>query len=330
VERAAGMGLAATVAAEFEFFVFDETPHSVRAKGYRDMKNFTPGWFGYSMLRSSVESDFYHALLKLCEDMDMPLEGLHTETGPGVLEAAIQYTDALAASDRAAIFKTFTKVLAERQGKMATFMAKWSNAYPGQSGHLHLSLRDLDGKSVFHQSGRPGNMSDTMRWFVGGQQALLPELLAMVAPTVNSYSRLIPGFWAPTDATWGIENRTCALRVIPGSPSSQRVEYRIAAADINPYLAIAAALGSGLWGIEHKIEPDAPIAGSAYDIAHAAERALPRTLSQAADRLVASSAARNLFGDVFVDHYAMTRHWEEREFRKAITDWELARYFEII
>jgi glutamine synthetase len=330
VERAAGMGLAATVAAEFEFFVFDETPHSVRAKGYRDMKNFTPGWFGYSMLRSSVESDFYHALLKLCEDMDMPLEGLHTETGPGVLEAAIQYTDALAASDRAAIFKTFTKVLAERQGKMATFMAKWSNAYPGQSGHLHLSLRDLDGKSVFHQSGRPGNMSDTMRWFVGGQQALLPELLAMVAPTVNSYSRLIPGFWAPTDATWGIENRTCALRVIPGSPSSQRVEYRIAAADINPYLAIAAALGSGLWGIEHKIEPDAPIAGSAYDITHAAERALPRTLSQAADRLVASSAARNLFGDVFVDHYAMTRHWEEREFRKAITDWELARYFEII
>jgi glutamine synthetase len=330
VERAAGMGLAATVAAEFEFFVFDETPHSVRAKGYRDMKNFTPGWFGYSMLRSSVESDFYHALLKLCEDMDMPLEGLHTETGPGVLEAAIQYTDALAASDRAAIFKTFTKVLAERQGKMATFMAKWSNAYPGQSGHLHLSLRDLDGKSVFHQSGRPGNMSDTMRWFVGGQQALLPELLAMVAPTVNSSSRLIPGFWAPTDATWGIENRTCALRVIPGSPSSQRVEYRIAAADINPYLAIAAALGSGLWGIEHKIEPDAPIAGSAYDITHAAERALPRTLSQAADRLVASSAARNLFGDVFVDHYAMTRHWEEREFRKAITDWELARYFEII
>src|SRR2546427_792727 len=132
VDRAASMGLAATVAAEFEFFVFDETPHSVREKGYRDLKNLTPGRFGYSMLRSSVESDFYHALLKLCDDMDMPLEGLHTETGPGVLEAAIQYTDALAASDRAAIFKTFAKVLAERQGRMLTFMAKWSNAYPGQ------------------------------------------------------------------------------------------------------------------------------------------------------------------------------------------------------
>jgi glutamine synthetase len=173
-------------------------------------------------------------------------------------------------------------------------------------------------------------MSDTMRWFVGGQQALLPELLAMVASTVNSYSRLVPGFWAPTDATWGIENRTCALRVIPGKPASQRVEYRVAAADINPYLAIAAALGSGLWGIEHKIEPSEPIVGNAYERSHPPERAFPRTLSEAAERLMASKAARNLFGDVFVDHYAMTRQWEEREFRKAITDWELARYFEII
>ncbi|HWL21195.1 MAG TPA: glutamine synthetase [Bradyrhizobium sp.] len=330
VDRAAEMGFAATVAVEFEFFVFDETPHSVREKGYRDLKNLTPGWFGYSMLRSSVESDFHQALLKLCDDMDVPIEGLHTETGPGVLEAAIHYSDALAAADRAVIFKTFAKVWAERQGKMMTFMAKWSNAYPGQSGHLHLSLRDADGEPVFHEAGRPGNMSDTMRWFVGGQQALLPEVLAMVASTVNSYSRLIPGFWAPTDATWGIENRTCALRVIPGSPSSQRVEYRVAAADINPYLAIAAALGSGLWGIEHRIEPGEPVTGSAYDIPHPAARALPRTLSEAADRLTASAAARHLFGDTFVDHYAMTRHWEEREFRKAITDWELARYFEII
>ena len=330
VDRAAAIGLTATVAAEFEFFVFNETPHSVREKGYRDLKNLTPGWFGYSMLRSSVESDFYRALLKFCDDMDMPIEGLHTETGPGVLEAAIQYTDALGAADRAVLFKTFAKVWAQRQGKMMTFMAKWSNAYPGQSGHLHLSLRNAAGKPVFHEDGRPGNMSDTMRWFVGGQQTLMPELLAMVASTVNSYSRLVPGFWAPTDATWGIENRTCALRVIPGSPSSQRVEYRIAAADINPYVAIAAALGSGLWGIENRIEPSEPVTGNAYDMTHPAARALPRSLSDAADRLVASQAARKLFGDVFVDHYAMSRHWEEREFRKAITDWELARYFEII
>jgi glutamine synthetase len=330
VERAAKLGFTASAAAEFEFFVFDETPHSVREKGYRGLKNLTPGWFGYSILRSSVEFDFHHGLLKLCEDMDMPLEGLHTETGPGVIEAAIKHTDVMAAADRAVIFKTFSKVAAERQGKMLTFMAKWSNAYPGQSGHLHLSLRDLEGKPAFFEEGRPGNMSDTMRWFVGGQQALLPELLAMVACTVNSYARLIPGLWAPTDATWGIENRTCALRVIPGSPSSQRVEYRVAAADINPYLALAAALGSGLWGIENRFEPSAAIVGNAYAVSHTPQRALPRTLFEAAERFAASSVARRLFGDVFVDHYAMTRRFEEREFRRAITDWELARYFEII
>jgi len=213
---------------------------------------------------------------------------------------------------------------------MATFMAKWSNSVPGQSGHLHVSLRRSSGESAFHDPTQPHDMSDTMRWFIGGQQALMPELLAMVASTVNSYSRLVPGYWAPTSATWGIENRTTALRVIRGGASSQRVEYRIAAADINPYLALAAAIGSGLWGIEHRIEPDAPIVGNAYDREHPPERRLPATLYEAAERLAASMPARALFGDALVDHHAATRQWEEREFRKAITDWELARYFEII
>jgi glutamine synthetase len=173
-------------------------------------------------------------------------------------------------------------------------------------------------------------MSDAMRWFVGGQQALMPELLAMIAPTVNSYTRMIPGYWAPTAASWGYENRTCALRVIGGSEKSQRVEVRIGAADLNPYIALAAAIGSGLWGIEHRIEPDAPIEGNAYAVEMPPERALPATLWDAAQRLKGSAAARELFGDAFVEHYAATREWEEREARKAITDWQLARYFEII
>jgi glutamine synthetase len=194
---------------------------------------------------------------------------------------------------------------------------------------MHMSLWK-DGKPVFFDEGAAHRMSPTMRQFVGGQQALMPELLAMVAPTVNSYRRLIPGFWAPTVSAWGVENRTCALRVIPGSAKSTRVEYRVAAADANPYLALAAAVGSGLWGIEHGIDPGAPVEGNSYGKKHPAKSQLPRTLMEAAGRLKASKAARELFGDAFVDHYSATREWEEREFRKAITDWELDRYMEII
>src|SRR5580692_8461933 len=330
LQRAATLGYGAAAAAEYEFFLFSETPASVREKAYRGLTNLTPGYFGYSLLRSSVHSELYQALLQMAADMRMPIEGLHAETGPGVIEAALHYTDALEAADRAALFKTFVKVLAQRRGLMATFMAKWSQQLPGQSGHLHLSLTRSDGAAVFYDPHGPHTMSDEMRWFVGGQQALMPEVLAMVASTVNSYSRLVPGYWAPTSATWGVENRTCALRVIRGGASGQRVEYRIAAADINPYIALAVAIGSGLWGIEHKIEPDAPISGNAYDRKSPAKRQLPRTLGEAADRLAHSRAAQQLFGQAFVEHFAASREWEEREFRRAVTDWELARYFEII
>ena len=194
---------------------------------------------------------------------------------------------------------------------------------------MHMSLWQ-DGRSAFHDKKAAHGMSPAMRHFVGGQQALMPELLALVASNVNSYRRLIPGFWAPTVASWGAENRTTSLRVIPGSAKSTRVEYRVAAADANPYLALAAAVGSGLWGIENKIDPGEPIKGNSYEIEHPAERQLPRTLMEAAGRLKASKAARDLFGDSFVDHYSATREWEEREFRKAITEWELDRYMEII
>jgi glutamine synthetase len=331
LKKADDLGYKVNAATEFEFFMFKETPESVRAKGFRDLTTMTPGFFGYSVLRSSVHSEFYHQLMNMCTGLRIPLEGLHTETGPGVLEAAIQYCEALEAADRGALFKTYTKVLAQRNGMMATFMAKWSKDWPGQSGHIHTSLmRKADGKAAFHDPGKPHNMSDEMRWYVGGQQKLMPELLAMVACTVNSYSRLIPGFWAPTTATWGVENRTCALRVIPGGASSQRVEYRIAAADINPYLALAVAIGSGLHGIENKIEPDAMVEGNAYEKKFLKNRSLPRTLTEASEWLLKSRAGRTLFGDDFVEHFAASREWEDREFRRAITDWELARYFEII
>ncbi|HEY2177070.1 MAG TPA: glutamine synthetase family protein [Caulobacteraceae bacterium] len=330
LSRAEKLGYGVKAGFEFEFFVFEETPRSVRDKGYRGLTPLTPGNFGYSVIRNSVHADLHHELMAACEAMRLPLEGLHTETGPGVLEAALCAEGGLEAADRAALFKTFAKVIAQRRGLMATFMAKWSNDVAGQSGHIHLSLVDEKGAPVFHQEDAPLDMSPLMRWFVGGQQRLMPELLAMIACTVNSYSRLIPGYWAPTSATWGAENRTAALRVIGGGAKSQRVEYRVAAADINPYVALAAALGSGLWGIENRIEPTEPVTGNAYAQTFAAELAFPATLGEAAMRLKGSEVAAQLFGAEFVDHYANSRLWEEREFRRRVTDWELERYFEII
>ena len=330
LERAAEAGFSCQAGFEYEFFLFQETPQTVRAKRFRDLTPMAPGFFGYSLLRSAVHSEFYSQLLDSCRTMDMALEGLHEETGPGVLEAAIAVSDGVAAADKAALFKAFTKVLAQRAGMMATFMAKWSPDWPGQSGHIHLSLGDDSGGAVFHDPGAPHGMSQTMRHFLGGQQRLMPELLAMLAPTVNSYRRLIPGFWAPTEASWGIDNRTCALRVIPGSAKSRRIECRVTAADANPYLALAAALAAGLWGVAEQVEPEAAVIGNAYDQSFPKRLALPATLWEAAQRLKASKVARELFGAAFVDHFAATREWEEREFRKHISDWELERYFEII
>lgn len=331
LERSEGLGFDAYAAFEYEFFLFNETPDSVRAKGFRDLQPITPGFFGYSMLRNSTHSELYQELLSLSERMDFPLEGLHTETGPGVLEAAITVDAARDAADKAALFKTFTKVWAQRRGMMATFMARWSNDYPGQSGHIHISLRNKDNdSSAFFDSSQDMNMSRIQRHFIAGQQRLMPEFLVMYAQTVNAYSRMVPGFWAPTDATWGCENRTTALRLIPGSEKSQRVEFRLGSADANPYIALAAALGAGLYGIENELEPLAMVSGNAYDQQHPPELKLPGNIVDSAVALRQSGAARELFGDEFVEHYAASREWEGREFHKHITDWELQRYFEII
>lgn len=331
LDQASAMGFDAYAALEYEFFMFRETPESVRQKGYRNLQPWTPGYFGYSILRSSVNVAFYQELLDLCQRMDMPIEGLHTETGPGVVEAALAFDHAGAMADKAALFKTFVKVLAQRHGLMATFMAKWSAEFPGQSGHIHVSLRERSSQNaVFHDPGQPFGMSKLQRHFMAGVQRLLPEFMALYAQTVNSYTRLVPGYWAPLDATWGVENRTTALRLIPGSEKSQRLEVRIGSADANPYLALAAAIGSGLEGILQGWEPEPMVDGNAYAQKFPPRLALPNTLWDAAQRLRQSAAAAKIFGSAFVEHYAATREWEERQFRRHVTDWELARYFEII
>ena len=321
------MGFAAQAACEYEFLVVEENAASLAAKGFRGLAPHGAGNFGYSVLRNSVNTAFYRGLLDLADAIDTPLEGLHEETGPGALEAAIRVDGALAAADKAALFKTFAKVFAQRNGLIASFMAKGDAAMPGQGGHVHVSLK---GAAGFHDPAAPGGIGATMRHFIGGLQRLAPALTALVAPTVNAYRRLVPGYWAPTAATWGIDNRTVAIRAIPGSPSSQRVEFRIPGADANPYLALAATLGAGLWGVRHAVEPGPAATGNAYLQTFPDDLQLPRTLTEAASRLRASPEARELFGDAFVDHFAATREWEERQFLRHVSDWELKRYFEII
>ncbi len=333
LERAKGMGLGAKTGIEYEFFVFDETPHSVREKNYRNLKPLTPGNFGYSMLRCSSESDLFIALQDYCLTLDCPIEGLHCETGPGVWEAALAADEALHEADKAVIFKTFTKVFFQKENKMTTFMAKWNQNFPGQSGHLHQSLFRLNsGEPIFHKANGRAGMSPLMENYVAGMQKYLKPFLVMCAPTINSYTRLVKGAWAPTSSTWGVENRTTALRVIPGSEKSQRVEFRLGAADGNPYLVSAACIAAGLLGIEQKLKLGEPVKASAYDVQDTLPEALrlPSNLRDSTRNFRASGEAVEVFGADFVDHFANTRDWEVREYEKTITDWQLQRYFEII
>ena len=333
IDRARSAGFASRMAFEYEFFVFKETPASAAAKHYRDLEPLTPGNFGYSLLRTFSMSDLFNELMDHCANHGINLEGLHCETGPGVWEAAITVDDALAAADQAALFKVLTKSFFQKRGMIATFMAKWSMDYPGQSGHLHQSLVSTDGvRSAFFDDQDPLGMSGLMRHYVAGIQTHLPALLAMTAPTINSYTRLVKGAWAPTASTWGIENRTTALRVIKGSAKSQRVEFRIGAADANPYLTAAATLGAGLLGIAAKLPLGDAIQGNAYEVQDSLPSAqqLPANLLDATRAFEASDAAIELFGQAFVEHFAASRKWEVREYERHLNDWQLKRYFEII
>lgn len=327
--RARALGLVPRFGSEYEYFIFRETPQSLREKGFRDLTPLSPGMFGYSWLRSSANAGLVHAIIDGCNAYDIPVEGMHTETGPGVYETAVLYDDLEPAADKSALFKTAVKEICARHGVTACFMAKWNPKLPGCSGHLHQSLWDLDGaRNVFHDPAAADGMSATLRHYVGGQIALMPELTALYWPTINSYKRSVENTWAPTTATWGRENRTCAIRIIGDDPKSTRVEYRQAGADVNPYIGMAVSLAAGLWGIEHRVEPPPPCTGNGY--ADRAAAPLPRGLKDAVALLERSEAARELLGDGFVDHFVRTRAWEVRQFERAVTTWELERYLEII
>lgn len=328
LERLRNAGYEAETGFEYEWFNFQETPQSLAGKHYTDIQPITPGMFGYSVLRSGLNAPYFQALMEQLEAFGVPLEGLHTETGPGTYEAAIVHSDALEAADRALLFKSGVKQIAYAHGMVASFMARWNSALPGCGGHIHHSLKDAKtGESLFFDPFHPQDMPPVMRHFLAGQMQTLPELLALYAPTVNSYKRLVEGYWAPTSVTWGYDNRTVCYRVLTGHGKSARIECRVPGADANPYLALAALLAGGLYGIEHQLEPGESVRGNGYALD--APR-LSKNLGEAAQRFAQSEVAREYFGAEFVGHFANTRLWEWRQCERSVTDWELKRYFELI
>ncbi len=315
---------------EFEWFNFIDNREELYKTGFRQPQPMTPGMFGYSQLRASQEGNYFHDLFDSMKKMNVPLEGIHTETGPGVYEAAMLYSEILEAADRAVIFKSSVKEIAHRHGIIASFMAKWNENLPGCSGHVHQSLWSVNGKdNLFFDKKNKTGISVLLESYIAGQLHCLPHILPMYAPTVNSYKRLVEGAWAPTTLTWAIDNRTTALRVLAGDPKSTRLETRVVGSDSNPYLAMAACLASGLYGIKNKLKLKIPAtSGSGYaDTRHGV---LPKNLWEATQAMKDSSIAKELFGENFVSHFAGTREWEWRQFSKVVTDWELKRYFEII
>ena len=328
LQRADKLGVRPMCGVEFEWFNFAETPQTWAAKKGVDPQPITPGMFGYSLLRMNHRREYFNALLDEMLAFGVPIEGMHTETGPGVYEVAILFSEALEAADRAILFKTGAKEIGARFGVMPSFMAKWSADYPGCSGHIHQSLSD-GSANLFFDAASPRGMSPLFESYLAGQVACLMEFGPMFWPTINSYKRLVDGFWAPVKPTWGIDNRTASFRVIAGSPKSTRLETRCPGADINPYLAMAAVLAAGLYGVEKGLRLTAPPITGTNEGAENIPRA-PRTLIETTRIFRQSEIARDWLGDAFVDHFAATREWEWRQWLDGVTDWELKRYFEII
>jgi glutamine synthetase len=330
-DRAAAQGLLPTFAFEYEFRLFKETPESLREKGFRSPKLLNEISTYGGVMHQSLWAQLFKDLRQICEAMDVPISSMHWEQAASMGEVALGHRPGFAALDDAILFKTHAKTLAARNGMLLSFMARPLADDDGQSGHVHFSLKNARGRHLFHNARNEHGMSDMQRHAVGGLQKLLPDLLLMLAPNVNSFKRLAPGAFAPIAATWGVENRTCAIRVIAGPASAQRIELRAPGSDSNPYLVASCLLAAALWGIENQVEPAEPMVGSCYERADSIpeDQHFPWTFRQAIERFSESRHARELFGDDFVEMYAGTRMAQADQFARMVTDKELERFLEM-
>ena len=326
LESARAKGYVAKMASELEFYVFDESYEALREKKYRDLK--TTGWYNedYHIFQTTKEEPLIRTIRNGLDRAGIPVEFSKGECGPGQAEINLCYAEALEMADRHVIYKNAAKEIAYLQGKAVTFMAKWDFDLAGNSFHLHSSLWDAETNApLFADDAQLDGTSTLFRHYLAGQLALAREMTLFFAPYVNSYKRFQSGSFAPTKAVWSRDNRTAGFRILGPGPAT-RVENRIPGGDANPYLAFAATLAAGLHGIDQALELEPAFEGNAY----AAEeiREVPKTLREALEELDNSTILRELFGDAVIEHYLHAGRWEQAEFDRRVTDWELVRNLE--
>jgi glutamine synthetase len=323
LERLAERGLTAFVGTELEFIVFDDSYRDAWRKGYRELTPASDYNIDYALLASTRMEPLLRDIRNAMDGAGMYCEGVKGECNLGQQEIAFRYTDALATCDNHSIYKNGAKEIADRHGKSLTFMAKF-NEREGNSCHIHISLRGEGGEAVFSDPDAPHGMSKLFRHFLAGQVAGMRELTLFSAPNINSYKRYVAGSFAPTAIAWGLDNRTCALRVV-GHGHGMRVENRVPGGDVNQYLAVAALIAAGLHGIDNELELGDLFAGNAYesDVSR-----VPATLRESAELFAGSEIAREAFGDEVVEHYLNNSKVELAAYDAAVTDWERVRGFE--
>ncbi|QHF26118.1 glutamine synthetase [Rathayibacter sp. VKM Ac-2804] len=323
LDRLTERGLEAFVATELEFIVFDDSYREAFAKGYRGLTPASDYNIDYALLASTRMEPLMRDIRVSMEGAGLYCEGIKGECNLGQQEIGFRYDAALVTCDNHSIYKSGAKEIADKHGKSLTFMAKF-NEREGNSCHIHLSLRGTDGTPVFAEAESEHGMSPLFRHYLAGQLAAMREFTLFFAPNINSYKRYVDGSFAPTAVAWGLDNRTCALRVV-GHGAGMRVENRVPGGDVNQYLAVAALVAAGLHGIENELELEDVCTGNAYG--SGAPR-VPTTLREAADLFESSALARAAFGDEVVDHYVNNARVELAAYDAAVTDWERVRGFE--
>lgn len=326
VKRLEALGMKAFMASELEFFLFDQTYAEAHASGYRDLKLAGPYNEDYHIFQTTKEEDVMRAIRKGLQGAGIPVENSKGEASAGQEEINVRYADALTMADRHSIIKNACKEIAWTKGKAITFLAKWNYNAAGSSSHIHQSLWSLDGKPLFFDDKAEHGMSDLMKHYMAGLLAHAGEITYFLAPYINSYKRFMAGTFAPTKAIWSKDNRTAGYRLCGEGTKGIRVECRVGGSDLNPYLAMAALLAAGIDGIEKKLKLEDEFTGDAYGARDVRE--IPRTLRAAAEELRGSAMLRSAFGDDVVDHYVRAAEWEQEEYDRRITDWEVARGFE--